>query len=97
MGMMCQMITVYYCSDRKIRLDVVKTLQEAYELIRHKVWLKYTSLLNDVCFVHRTLKNNELMIEIKGSRKYYLLKADDDINKQELKRIADCWRDEWRN
>ncbi len=31
------MITVYYCSDRKIRLDVVKALQEAYELIGHKV------------------------------------------------------------
>lgn len=25
------------------------------------------------------------------------LKNDDDINKQELKCIADCWRDEWRD
>lgn len=91
------MIIVYYCSDRKIRLDVAETLQEAYELIRHKVWLKYTSLLNDVYFAHRTSKTDELMIEIKGSRKYYLLKADDDINKQEFTRVADCWRDEWRN
>ena len=92
------MITVYYCNDReKIKLDVVKTLQEAYKFIRHKVWLTSTVLLNEVFFAHRTSKNNELMIEIKNSRKYYLLKADDDINKQELRRIADCWRDEWRN
>lgn len=93
-----QMITVYYCNDReKIRLDIVKTLQEAYELVRHKVWLKYTSLLNDIYFVHRTSKTDELMIEIRGSKKYYLLKADDNINKQELRRVADCWRDEWRD
>lgn len=90
------MITVYYCDNReKIRLDAVQTLQEAYKVVSYKVWLKYTSLLNNVCFVHRTSKNNELMIEIKGSKKYYLLKADNNIDKQELKRVADCWRDEW--
>ena len=72
--MMCQMITVQYCNDReKIKLDVVKTLQEAYELVRHKVWLKQTSLLNDVYFVHRTSKTDELMIEIKDSKKYLVL------------------------
>lgn len=98
MEVTCQMITVYCCDDReKIRLDVVKTLQEAYKVVSYKVWLKQTSLLNDVYFVHRTSKTDELMIDIRGNKKYYLLKADDDIDKQELKRVADCWRDEWRD
>lgn len=87
------MITVYYYDRKKIKMDVVGTVQEAYELVRRDVWLKSTVTLNKVYFVHRTSKNDEVMIEIKGSSNYYLLKADDNVNKQELNRVADCWRD----
>lgn len=87
------MITVYYYDRKKIKMDVVGTVQEAYELVRRDVWLKSTATLNKVYFVHRTSKNDEVMIEIKGSSNYYLLKADDNVNKQELNCVADCWRD----
>ena len=91
------MISIYHCKGSyKKHISNEETIQSVFITITDTVWLQYNKQLKSVYFVHRTTRENELMIEIKGCRKYYLLKADDDINKQELKRVADCWRDEWR-
>lgn len=92
------MISIYHCKGSyKKHISNEETIQSVFITIADTVWLQHNKQLKSVYFVHRTTRENELMVEIQNEKGYYLLKCDDAVNIQNFQNIADAWRDEWRN
>lgn len=88
------MISIYYCKGAtKKCISNEKTIRSAFRTIADSVWLRYNKQLRSIYFVHRTTRENELMVEIQNEKYYYLLKCNDAENMQNFQNIADIWRD----
>ncbi len=95
------MISIYYYKvlnngkKRKKYISAEKEIDLALKCVYTYVWLEYKKYAKSILFVHRTTKENELMLEIRNTRNYYLLKCDntDSNNIQQFQLIGDMARD----